>query len=135
MILRSSCAFKSKTSEDGFRILIVSRLTEKDGVTPDLQLMKVATSADCWMPPLAPRPRTVGAWYRNEITWDQFRTYYTEYLESPEGQSALGVLYCILKEKSVVTVLCVEETPQYCHRSLLLEYMQKKYPEIEIVLL
>jgi uncharacterized protein YeaO (DUF488 family) len=128
MILKSGCAF---SPHQGIRVLIVSRLTENDGQTPSPNLIKLARE-NIWIPCLAPRSKTVGAWYRKEIDWEQFQHQYEEYLNSPPGQEAVKYLYRLLKNHGVVKVLCVEETPEHCHRSLLLEYMKKKYPGIEI---
>ena len=134
MILKSACAFSDLDSNDGFIVLIVSRLTKNDGQTPDPVLQKIAQRhADCWRKDLAPPLKTVGAWYRKEINWQQFSDQYQVYLASIKGQEATDNLYQTIKQKRVVTVLCVEDTCHLCHRGLLLDFMKKKYPDIEIV--
>ncbi|MDQ5889593.1 MAG: hypothetical protein QG609_86 [Patescibacteria group bacterium] len=133
MILKSACAFSHTNSETDFAILIVSRLTQNDGKTRDPYLCEIAQRyEDCWRPELAPRPKTVGAWYRKEINWQEFSDQYLTYLKSETGQVATSKLYETIKQKKVVTVLCVEDTCDHCHRSLLLDFMEKKYPDIEI---
>lgn len=133
MILKSSCAFKIPGQESGYRVLIVSRLTYNDGITPNPKLIKISEKTR-WIPELAPQPKTVGAWYRKEIDWAEFRRQYTEYLRSNKGGEALSILLKLLQQYQTVTVLCVEETHEHCHRSLLLEHIHLTHPHIQILL-
>ncbi len=133
MILKSSCAFKVPSQDAGYRVLIVSRLTKSDGKTPDSKLIEISEKAH-WIPELAPKPKTVGAWYRKEIDWDEFSRQYVEYLNSNKGKEALSILCKLLEQYQIVTVLCVEETHEHCHRSLLLEHIHLLRPDIQIVL-
>lgn len=131
MILKSGCAFKQYSPEETL-VLTTSRLTKNDGVTPDPDLEQVAVW-NHWITGLAPNPKAVGAWYRGEISWKEFTRLYREHLSTNAGVAATNFLYQLVKERGPVTVLCVEDTPEHCHRSILLDYMKEKYPEIEVV--
>jgi uncharacterized protein YeaO (DUF488 family) len=78
---------------------------------------------------LAPDEKTVEAFHRNEISWDDFESAYIEKLGNLTSDlSALAEL----AEHSTVTLLCVEPSPEKCHRRLLAREVLRCRPWLNI---
>lgn len=107
-----------KRNGDGKRISVMSRHTLRDGKTPDPEITN--EMYDEWRKELGPPPKLIGAYYRHEISWDEFARSFREYLALPSVESLLRDLIT-LAHNSSVTILCVEDTPEYCHRRLIAE--------------
>lgn len=130
-MLRSKSVKAPPSVEDGLRISVMSRHTLPDGTTPDPDITQ--ESYDEWWSELAPPPGLVGAHYRKEVSWPQFENDYKIHLEtSYEAGNRLGELSA-LALGTTVTVMCVENTPERCHRRLLIETCRLILPEIEVV--
>ncbi|MBI4451710.1 DUF488 domain-containing protein [Candidatus Woesearchaeota archaeon] len=131
MALYTKCIHAPYSIDDGIRICVTGRLTEKDGTTPIPEWVQ-GKSFDIWMPVLAPSPKLVGAWYRNEIEWPEFEQQYRERLDSPNHLRYLSIVLG-LALRDTVTLLCVEPTPEKCHRRILAQVLKEKWPELEII--
>jgi uncharacterized protein YeaO (DUF488 family) len=117
---------------DGHRISIMSRHTLNDGVTLDPLITE--ESYDKWLKELAPPDTLIGAYYKRGLPWDKFERQYVEFLRKIETQSAVEQLLDLVKTQNV-TLLCVEDTPEYCHRRLLAEECQRLEPNLELTVL
>ena len=117
-MLRTKSILAPKSLGDGIRISIMSRHTENDGITPNPEITD--ESYDFWIPELAPPLKLVGAYYRNEVYWDQFKDNYISHIRSNEIYKKVDLLSGLSLDMNV-TLLCVEETPELCHRRLLAE--------------
>lgn len=107
--------------EDGIRLSVMSRHTHPDGVAPDIEITE--NSFDEHWPELGPPPKLIGAYYKRGLPWKEFAEQYTHYLQAnPEHTERLIGLLAIQK---TVTLLCVEDSPDYCHRRLLAEHCTK----------
>lgn len=81
-------------------------------------------------PELAP-PSELLDRYREDKDWDAYVPVFEELvLESAEAQSAMRD---VLELPGVPALLCVEPTPEKCHRRLVVERMNEKLGPIEIV--
>lgn len=81
---------------------------------------------------LAPPPKLVGGYYSGEIGWGDFEKKYNNYLQNPEvSREVKNLAEKALSEE--ITILCVEPTPEKCHRRLLAEECQNKIPALEII--
>ncbi len=121
-MLYTKCIFLPRESTDGTRISVMSRHTLNDGITPDPRI--TPTAFDEWMPELAPPQRLVGDYYRRNLPWLQFEQRYEEYLRRDD----VSVLVSTLAKRSLsddITLLCVEEVADCCHRRLLTEVCQR----------
>jgi uncharacterized protein YeaO (DUF488 family) len=127
-MLRTKSIYTAPTADDGLRISIMSRHTLSDGLTPDPMITPEQFSI--WMPQYSPSPKAVGAYYRGEIDWDSFSSTYKDKLHHPEMQPPVLLLagYALAR---TITLLCVEEHPEYCHRRLLAETCIGIFPELE----
>ncbi len=110
-------------------VSVMSRHTREDGKTPDPRL-----KYDLHMPYLAPDLQIVGAWYRNEITWDKFAQAYLKMLRTdPKADFWISRLM-ELSAKYAVIISCIESHHSECHRGLLATYISgewsKKHPEL-----
>lgn len=114
-------------THDGLRLSVMSRHTLSDGVTPDPEIS--SSVFDEWWVELAPPARLVGAHYRNEVSWDEFAVGYTDHLRSGAHENFLKLIKLALLRD--VTVMCVEATPDFCHRRLLAEAATAYEPNIQ----
>jgi len=109
----------------------MNRHTLNDGVTPDAgiapELYKV------WLPQLAPPASLLGDYYKRGLAWEEFEDKYNNYLDVPEINDRLRRLIQIAK-LATVTVLCIEDTPDFCHRRLLVERSSLIEPTLEVEL-
>lgn len=131
-MLKTKCIKSSKSDDDGLRISIMSRHTLSDGKTPDPDISH-ASFDEHWTE-LAPPPRSVGSWYRssqNDDDWQRFEEEYRRHLEGEPQQIKLKELIDMATHQNV-TVVCVESTPERCHRRLLALACQQVQPELEV---
>ncbi len=126
-MLYTKCIFKPKDATDGRRISVMSRHTLNDGKTPDLRI--TSKTYDEWMRELAPLPSLVGDYYNRGLPWIEFERNYIEFL------GHISLLVSNLAQRAVekdLTLLCVEETTEHCHRRLLAEECQRYFPSLKI---
>lgn len=65
-------------------------------------------------------PKIVGTYYRKEINWQEYIKTYNDHLKTTDVQELVKQLTeRALKQN--ITILCIEDTPEYCHRRLLAE--------------
>ncbi len=112
-------------AEDGFRISVMSRHTLKDGVTPDLRIKHF----DVHLPILGPSPKLIGDYYKRNLSWIDFEIRYLEEIRNPR---VLDFVIRLTKKaiKQDVTILCIEESADQCHRRLLAEECQRIMPNL-----
>ncbi len=79
-------------------------------------------------PKLAPSKELLQEYKKNKISWEEYERRFTELLEK---RSIIS--YVTPEWFAVPTVLlCSESSPLYCHRRLILEYLQKRWKNLEI---
>lgn len=128
-MLRTKCILAPRAPEDGMRISVMSRHTLSDGVTPDARITS-ETFAVHW-PVLAPPPRLIGDYRKRGLSWDNFSRRFGEHLESLVAQAAVLRLLCLLEETDI-TLLCIEDSPDCCHRRLLAEKCRQLQPGLQM---
>ncbi|MFZ2192856.1 MAG: DUF488 family protein [Candidatus Moraniibacteriota bacterium] len=113
------------------RISVMSRHTKEDGVTPDERIIERVTF-DEWQKDFAPPEKLVGAYYRKEILWEEFERKYFEFLRSDKIKPKVEdfAKRCI---EEVITLMCIEDTADKCHRRLLAEELQRYQPHLKII--
>lgn len=79
---------------------------------------------------MAPSEELLKAYRTKNISWDEYEVRYIELLNE-------RILHSLIKEKYINTldqacILCSEETPDKCHRRLLVNYLVDEFPELEI---
>jgi len=109
----------------------MSRHTLNDGITPDPRI--TPTIFDEWMPELAPPTKLVGDYYHRNLPWVQFEQRYKEYLRRDDVSAPVSTLAKRALSYDI-TLLCVEETAQYCHRRILTEECQRYEPKLIVEL-
>ncbi len=129
MTLRTKSIKAPPEAADGVRVSIMSRHTLPDGVTPDPEITH--GSYDEWVVALAPPPRLIGDYYRRELPWEEFADRYLAWLERDEASEPIRDLLERARSEDV-TLLCVEDGPEYCHRRLLAEACRRLDPDLEV---
>lgn len=128
-MLKTKSILETKEDTDGLRISVMSRHTLDDGITPHPEITN--SSYDQWLPILAPPAKLLGDYYKKGLPWEQFEQKYLSYIRS----SNIRTEVVQLAEKSldsVITLLCIEESPEYCHRKLLAEECKKYQPNLAL---
>jgi uncharacterized protein YeaO (DUF488 family) len=127
--LKTKSIHAPASPEDGHRISIMSRHTLNDGITPDPLITQ--DSFNDWIRELAPPDNLIGSLYKRNLPWGEFEKQYLEFLKKPNVQIKVRQVIDLAKTETV-TLLCVEEEPQHCHRRLLAEECQKIDPTLVI---
>lgn len=117
--------------EDGTRVSVMSRHTLNDGTTPhpDITLDKF----DLWLPQLAPSPKLIGDYYKRGLSWEDFAERYTAGLRQDHVAEKVKELLQLTK-RGIVTLMCIEESPELCHRRLLAKHCQELKPDLEVLI-
>lgn len=127
-MLRTGSILSPRADGDGLRISIMSRHTLDDGVTPNPRI-KGDLFDEHW-PELAPSLRDVGAYYRGEIPFAELADRYrAKLVEDNLAISKIGELVNLATERDV-TVLCIEDGSEVCHRGVLAQVIMESYPDI-----
>jgi uncharacterized protein YeaO (DUF488 family) len=112
---------------DGIRISVMSRHTLNDGITPHPKIN--AENYGTWDKALAPPETLIGDYYKRKLPWEQFEIKYQEYIRQPNLKTQVQDLAQRSLETNI-TILCIEDSPEHCHRKLLAKECQKYYPEL-----
>lgn len=72
----------------------------------------------------APTKDLLDKWHKQEVTWKEYEGIYSSLLKERDILKKYGV-----KQFDGACFLCSEETPENCHRRLLVEYMKKHSAE------
>ncbi|HWQ60347.1 MAG TPA: DUF488 domain-containing protein [Candidatus Fimivivens sp.] len=132
-MLRTKCIKAPMEPTDGLRISIMSRHTMNDGVTPDADIVPKVSYGQWWRS-LAPDEKVLGPYLRKDILFETFERRYREKLKNDPEASAAVERLIRLARVITVTVLCVEESPENCHRRILLEVCKRLAPDLEIAI-
>ena len=127
-MLFTKCILDKIKSSDGVRISVMSRHTLKDGVTPDKRL---DGQYDHHLKELAPPSRVVGDYYNRGLPWGEYKEKYIEFLKNPKVQNYVKNL-AYMSTKKDITILCIEEDSEFCHRRILAEECKKYEPDLHV---
>lgn len=72
----------------------------------------------------APTKELLDQWHKKTVSWTEYEEIYTSALKQRNIIKRYGV-----KQFDGACFLCSEETPEQCHRRLLVEYMKKHSTE------
>jgi len=106
----------------------MSRHTLNDWKTPD---PRIEGQFDIHMKEFWPAPKMVWAYYRWELSREDFKNAYLDRLSTPELIWAIKFLSGKLVDWNI-TLLCIEEDPTFCHRKLLAEEFFKYVPWLQL---
>ena len=126
-MLKTKSILYNKEATDGLRISVMSRHTLNDGVTPHPEILD--SSYDEWIQILAPPARLIGDYYNRGLHWDKFEQRYLDYIRTSNIQIEVHKL-AERSLDSVITLLCIEGSPEYCHRRLLAEECKRYQPDL-----
>jgi len=130
MSLYTKCILYPREAIDGIRVSVMSRHTLSDGITPDARITKKLF--DFHSQELAPNPTLIGDYYKRGLSWEEFEKRYKTLLSEPAKAAAVRVLaqQALLGD---ITLLCIEETPEKCHRRILAEQCKIYAPLLKII--
>lgn len=128
-MLYTKSIYKNPEPEDGLRVSAMSRHTLKDGKTPDPDIQK----CDFHIPTFGPSPKLIVDFYKDRISWDEYKRLYLEEIRSNPNVVSQMKFFAKYAIEHDVTLLCVEEKADDCHRKLLAEEFQRLVPELTVV--
>jgi uncharacterized protein YeaO (DUF488 family) len=128
-MLYTKCILKPPSPEDGFRISVMSRHTTNDGKTPDPRITEELFHVH--LSHLGPDPKKIGAYLRKEITWREFASAYRKKLQERPSSTGVEMIAKGALDGNI-TILCIEETAERCHRRLLAEECKRRFPDLQI---
>lgn len=127
-MLFTKCILGPINANDGLRISVMSRHTLNDGFTPDVRI--IPDSYDLHLSILSPSASLVGSYLRNKISWEE---YMAEYLDSLRNKKLAAVrLLTLIAIRKNVTIMCIEQDHERCHRRLLAEFCQTVNQDLKI---
>lgn len=126
-MLRTKCILAPIEVDDGTRISIMSRHTLNDGVTPDVRI--TPDKYNFWWNFFAPSPKLVGDYYKRGLSFEKYKKDFLEYLRTPAMRARVSDLAnrCI---DETITLMCIELTPENCHRSVVASECKIYRPEL-----
>ncbi len=130
MSLHTKCILHHKEDKDGIRVSVMSRHTLSDGMTPDPRITR--KSFDLWLQELAPSPTLIGDYYKRGLPWEEFEQRYKALLSESMKTIAVRALaeHAMIRD---ITLLCIEDTPEQCHRRLLAEQCKIYEPKLNVI--
>lgn len=128
-MLYTKSIHKPKSDLDGLRISVMSRHTLNDGITSDPKITQ--SSYDLWLRMLAPPDKLVGDYYKRRLSFEEYEKKYLAYL----SKSDMGIEVEKLSGQALerdITLLCVEESAEKCHRRILAEECQRYHQNLRV---
>lgn len=119
MVLFSKSIQAPPEQQDGIRICIMRK--------PNFDV-----PWDIWMPTLAPSPELFKDYQANLVDWPEYVIRFNQdviinYHHHIE-------LLLDMSRHNNITLLCWELTPEFCHRRLIMEEVQKINPSLETII-
>lgn len=78
-------------------------------------------------PALAPTSELLKGYRKSELSWEEYKQRFLKLIEQRKIEETL--------ERSVfegAALLCSERTPERCHRRLVAEYLQERWPDVSV---
>src|SRR6266404_6282533 len=126
-MLFTKCILSDSSSRDGVRISVMSRHTLSDGKTSDPRIKEF----DFHLRILAPSPSLIGSYYKRGLSWEIFEKAYLEEIRHDSKTLSVRSLAIIAMSQDV-TIMCIEDTAEHCHRRLLAEECQRYEPNLAV---
>jgi uncharacterized protein YeaO (DUF488 family) len=129
MSLKTKCILSPIEESDGYRISIMNRHTLNDGVTRDSRINNKMFNEHQIL--LSPSSKLIGDYYKRGLVFDEYKKRFLEEMNNPESIKIIKEI----SEKTLtknITLLCIEEKPNFCHRKLIAELCKKYYPKLNI---
>ncbi len=119
VLIKTKSLQARKNSRDGLRICIMRR------IRPEYNF-------DMWLPAVSPNEQLLQAYVINKsMQWDEFKPLFLSELK--KNSQYLEIIYYLAK-KGIVTLLCSEDSPDECHRSLVAKEIKKLYPTTRVII-
>lgn len=129
MSLKTKSILAPIEETDGTRISVMNRHTLNDGITPDERIKQEFYHEH--QTALAPSNKLIGDYYKRGLPWNEYEKRFKEEIKKDEPFKILTEIASkALKED--ITLLCIEESPEFCHRRLLAEECKECEPNLEI---
>lgn len=109
----------------------MSRHSLEDGATPDGRIVS-GESYDEWARELAPPDKLVGLYYKGLIDWSRYSSEYLTHLRS-KPLSTVVAAFAKRCTKETMTILCIEESAEHCHRRILAEELSRIEPSVRVL--
>jgi uncharacterized protein (DUF488 family) len=133
--LKSAEYFFSRLKRAGIRTLVDVRLhntSQLSGFTKKEDLpffvREICKAGYLHLPELAPSEELFQARKREKMAWHPYEKRYLNLLRQRGVENALSP-----EALEGGCLLCTEDDPRHCHRRLAAEYLQEKWPGVEVI--
>lgn len=131
-VIYTKSIIRPREVSDGVRISIMSRHTLNDGKTHDERIIEGVTFNE-WLKEFSPPLKLIGAYYRKELNdFKEFERKYLEFLRTEEMVIKVR-RFSIRCSKEIITLMCIENTAEFCHRRLFAEELQRYNSDFKII--
>ncbi|MEW5937060.1 MAG: DUF488 domain-containing protein [Candidatus Thermoplasmatota archaeon] len=130
---KSAEEFFNKLTENNVRRIVDIRLNNKSQLagftrSDDLKyFLRFHKIEYVYRPEFAPTKELLADYRKNKITWQEYENRYLKILS--ERNIVNQIDYSIFED---ACLLCSEAAPDRCHRRLLVEFLQRNNPRVEI---
>lgn len=80
---------------------------------------------------LATSPELMYSWRHDEIDWKTFQKTFMELMDSRDVKKLIKKEWPLAKKP--ICLLCSEEKPELCHRTMVAQIIQELYPKTEVI--
>lgn len=129
MALFTKCILGEKSQRDGIRISVMNRHMLNDGITRDLRIKE--DLYDLHLKLLGPSSNLLGDYYKRGLPWKEFKILYLKEIRK-EPKFLFVKTLAKIALKVDITIMCIEDDPEFCHRRLLAEECKKYEPRLKI---
>ncbi len=129
-MLKTKSILKPIETTDWLRMSVMSKHTLNDWITPDNRITQ--RSYDVWMKVFSPPLKLVWDYYKRWLSFEEYKEKYLEYLRQEDINIEVIKLVKQARNK-VITLLCIEDIADKCHRKILAEECLKYEPILEII--
>lgn len=126
-MLKSKCIYEPVEESDWLRISVMNRHTLDDWKTPDPAINE--SSFQEHRSALAPSNKLLGDYYKRGLSFEEYEKRFTQEMQQAIALSAIQQLISLSLVENV-TILCKEETPEFCHRRLLVNICKQLCEEL-----
>lgn len=128
-MLKTKSILKPKNKSDGLRISIMASPydyhIQDDGKTRDTRITEI--SYDLWLKQFAPSFKLIGDYYKRNLQWNEYESRYLDEIRKIKNE-VKGLAKIAINMD--ITLLCIEDSPEHCHRKILAEECKKYQPSL-----
>lgn len=131
-MLKTKSILEPIRETDGLRISIMSRHKWDPKIVSYTDINSISSEMfDYWFKDLAPSDILIGDYYKRNLPWEVFSERYLSEIKKDTKEDKVRKL-ANMALSDTVTILCLEKSPEKCHRKLLAKEYQIYQPKLDL---